>query len=48
LHRLKIETNEQVVPQIELDYKKGYDRLTMGVNFHQFIGYSFLANSTRL
>jgi hypothetical protein len=45
LHRLRIETNEQVVPQIELDYKKGYDRLTMGVNFHQFIGYSFLANS---
>ena len=45
LHRLRIETNEQVVPQIELDYKKGYDRLTMGINFHQFIGYSFLANS---
>ena len=45
LHRLRIETNEQVVPQIELDYKKGYDRLTMGVNFHQFVGYSFLANS---
>jgi len=45
LHRLRIETSEQVVPQIELDYKKGYDRLTMGVNFHQFIGYSFLSNS---
>lgn len=45
LHRLRIETNDQVVPQIELDYKKGYDRLTMGVNFHQFIGYSFLSNS---
>ncbi len=45
LHRLRIETNQQVVPQIELDYKKGYDRLTIGVNFHQFIGYSFLANS---
>ncbi len=45
LHRLRIETNEQVVPQIELDYKKGYDRLTLGINFHQFIGYSFLANS---
>jgi len=45
LHRLRIETNDQVVPQIELDYKKGYDRLTMGVNFHQFVGYSFLSNS---
>lgn len=45
LHHLRIETNDQVVPQIELDYKKGYDRMTTGVNFHQFLGYSFLANS---
>jgi hypothetical protein len=44
LHRLRIETQEQVVPQLELDYKKGYDRLTTGVNFHQFVGYSFMAN----
>jgi|LauGreDrversion4_2_1035121.scaffolds.fasta_scaffold278171_2 hypothetical protein len=45
LHHLRIETNDQVVPQIELDYKKGYDRLTTGLNFHQFIGYSLLANA---
>jgi hypothetical protein len=45
LHRMKIETNEQVIPQIELDYKKGYDRLTTGVNVHQFIGYNFMSNS---
>lgn len=45
LHHLRIETNYQVVPQIELDYKKGYDRLTTGLNFHQFIGYSLLANA---
>jgi hypothetical protein len=45
LHRLRIETNDQVVPTLELDYKKGYDRLTTGINFHQFLGYSFLANS---
>ena len=32
LHKMKIETNEQVVPQLELDYKKGYDRLTTGIN----------------
>lgn len=48
LHRLRIETNDQVVPTLELDYKKGYDRLTTGVNFHQFLGYSFLANSGAL
>ncbi len=44
LHRLRVETQEQVIPQLELDYKKGYDRLTIGPNLHQFIGYSFLAN----
>jgi hypothetical protein len=43
LHKMKIETNEQVVPQLELDYKKGYDRLTTGINFHYFIGYNFMA-----
>jgi hypothetical protein len=44
LHRLRIETNDNVVPQIELDYKKGYDRLTTGFNTQQFVGYSFLNN----
>lgn len=44
LHHLRIESNNQVIPQLELDYKRGYDRLTTGLNFHQFIGYSFLAN----
>ena len=44
LHRLRIETNDNVVPQIELDYKKGYDRLSTGLNAQQFLGYSFLNN----
>jgi hypothetical protein len=44
LHHLRIETQDQVVPLLELDYKKGYDRLTAGVNFHEFIGYSFMSN----
>ena len=44
LHRMKIETNEQVIPQIELDYKKGYDRLATGVNLHQFVGYNFMSS----
>lgn len=41
-HRVKIETQTQVVPMIELDYKKGYDRLTAGVNLMQFIGYAYM------
>lgn len=43
-HKMRIETTDQVVPQIELDYKKGYDRLTSGVNVSEFIGYAFMAN----
>ena len=45
LHHLRIESNEQVIPSVELNYKRGYDRMTTGFNFHQFIGYTFLANS---
>ncbi|MFM7566689.1 MAG: hypothetical protein ACKO4K_08075 [Flavobacteriales bacterium] len=41
-HRVKIETQTQVVPMIELEYKKGYDRLTTGVNSMQFIGYAYM------
>jgi hypothetical protein len=43
-HKLRIETQDQVVPQLELDYRKGYDRLSMGPNIHEFIGYAFMAN----
>jgi hypothetical protein len=45
LHRLRVETQDQVIPQLELDYRKGYDRLTIGPNLHQFAGYAFMANS---
>ena len=43
-HKIRIETQEQVVPQLELDYRKGYDRLSQGLNLTQFIGYAFMAN----
>jgi hypothetical protein len=43
-HKLRIETNSQVVPAIEGNYKKGYDRLTSGINLHQFVGYTYMAN----
>jgi hypothetical protein len=44
VHHMRIETNDQVIPQLELDYRKGYDRLTSGITFHQYIGYTFMAN----
>lgn len=43
-HKIRVETNNQVIPQLELDYRKGYDRLTVGVNFHQFLGYAYMSN----
>lgn len=44
LHKLRIETNDQVIPELELDYRRGYDRLTTGLNTSQFLGYAFMAN----
>ena len=44
LHKMRIETQDHVIPQIELEYRKGYDRLTTGINTHQFAGYAFLSN----
>lgn len=44
-HKIRIESRDQIIPQLELDYKKGYDRLTTGLNVHQFVGYAYLANS---
>lgn len=43
-HKLRVETREDDVPQLQGDYLKGYDRLTIGANTSQFIGYSFMAN----
>lgn len=43
-HKLRVETQDQVIPTLELDYRKGYDRLSTGLNVHQFVGYAFLAN----
>jgi hypothetical protein len=43
-HKVRVETQDHVVPQLELDYRKGYDRLTQGVNVSQFVGYAFMAN----
>lgn len=43
-HKIRIETQDHVVPELELDYRKGYDRLTQGLNLTQFLGYSFMAN----
>jgi len=46
-HRMKIDNQYRTAPQISGDYAKGYDRLTGGFSFSEFIGY-FYMGKTRL
>ncbi|MFT5724191.1 MAG: hypothetical protein ACI9JN_001308 [Bacteroidia bacterium] len=48
LHRIDIFASSLTVPQITEDYEKGYDRLTGGMAFTQFIGYQHLDPKKRL
>jgi hypothetical protein len=44
IHKIRIEHARNSVPQLEGDYKKGYDRYTTGYTLQQSIGYIFLSN----
>ena len=44
LHKINIESIYDEVPQIEGEYRKGYDKLTYGFAASQFIGYLFQAD----
>jgi hypothetical protein len=44
-HKIFISTkNSGSMPQLEGDYKKGYDRLVNGIYLEQFVGYTYFAN----
>ena len=43
-HRYRIDTQDQVIPGLEINYRKGYDRYSFGPNLSQFIGYTFMSN----
>lgn len=47
-HKIRIETNDHVVPLIEKEYRKGYDRFTSGFNSTQFLGYLYMADNNFL
>lgn len=47
-HKIRIEVQNNNVPQLNDDYKKGYDRLTGGFTLSQFIGYMYLSDSRLL
>jgi len=44
-YHIRIESNKQIIPQVELDYRKGYDRLTGGFTSHEFLGYAYMSNN---
>jgi len=46
-HKIRIESPENLTPQIFGEYAKGYDHLSNGIAFNQFIGYKHLSNSNR-
>ena len=43
-HNIWIYIDETAVPQLSEEYKKGYDRLTNGLAFNQYIGYYLFSN----
>ncbi len=47
-HKIRIEVTNNAAPQLNGDYKKGYDRLTGGPGISEFVGYMYLSNSKLL
>ncbi len=43
-HKILIENKDNNTPPVLGDYKKGYDKLSNGLAFKEFIGYQFLDN----
>lgn len=44
-HRIKYNTEDNAVPQLEGDYVKNFDRMTNGPYARQFLGYHFQGNN---
>lgn len=47
-HKIRIEVEKNTAPQLNRDYKKGYDRLAGGLGLSQFIGYMYIGDSRLL
>ncbi|MEZ4791414.1 MAG: hypothetical protein R2811_15565 [Flavobacteriales bacterium] len=47
-HKVRVQTQENVVPQLEDEYLKGYDRLTAGPAGLLYLGYQHFANKGRV
>lgn len=46
-HKIRIENNEDLIPLIQDDYRKGYDRKAGGFILTQFVGFQHLHNKRR-
>lgn len=45
-HKIRIQDDPQsFVPQLDKEYKRGYDRLTNGLTLNEFIGYQHLSSN---
>ena len=44
-HKIDIQNDGNVTPQIVGDYEKGYDKLTNGLALQQFVGYMYVGKS---
>ena len=47
-HKIRIDDMNDVVPQIQDEYNKGYDRLAAGLMLSQFVGYLYLDDKRRI
>ncbi len=47
-HKIEIQNPEQRAPQLNKEYKRGYDRMTNGFCITEFIGYMHLDNKRRV
>jgi hypothetical protein len=44
-HKIRIENTDNAAPQLDGDYKKGYDKLSGGPALSGFVGYMYLGNN---
>ena len=42
MHKIRIEVVNESVPQLQGDYKRGYDRLSAGFTLGEFLGYMYM------
>jgi hypothetical protein len=47
-HKVRVQTQKNVVPQLEDEYLEGYDRLTAGPAALAYIGYQYFGNRGRV